>query len=83
MILKNGRAHYIEFEIEGTQFCLANVYAPNNDDLIFLETIMFDLLGRSRNDHLIMCGDWNTVISNSLDKMGGAASMLIISVSNS
>ena len=73
VILNNGRAHYIEFDIEGTKFCLANIYAPNNDDLNFLETVTFDLLGRPRNDYLVMTGDWNTVLDNSLDKMGGAA----------
>ena len=72
VVLSQGRAHYIEFEIEGTNFCLANIYAPNNDDLNFLETVTFDLIARPRNDHLIMCGDWNTVLNNSLDKMGGS-----------
>lgn len=74
VILSNGRAHYTEFDIDGTHFCLANIYAPNNDDLNFLETVMYEVLGRARNDHLIFCGDWNTVLDNNLDKMGGAAS---------
>ena len=35
---------------------------------MFLET-----LSRNRDDYLIMAGDWNAVLDNNLDKMGGAA----------
>ena len=35
---------------------------------MFLKT-----LGRSRDDYVILAGDWNTVLDNNLDKQGGAA----------
>ena len=49
------------------------LYSPNNDNHGFIENVFLETLGRSREDHLIMGGDWNTVLENNLDKLGGAA----------
>ena len=51
---------------------LVNLYAPNNDDVDFFRTVFLETLGRARDDFVIMAGDWNTVLNNNLDKMGGA-----------
>ena len=73
VILVPGRVHYLELDIENVSYCLVNVYAPNNDDLPMFEKCFAEVLGRSRNDFLIMCGDWNTVLDNNLDKQGGSS----------
>ena len=66
-----GRATLVEIEINNVKFCLVNVYCPNNDDTNFLESVFLETLGRSRDDHIIMAGDWNTVLDNTVDKCGG------------
>ena len=38
-----------------------------------IENVFLETLGMSREDHLIVGGDWNTVLENNLDKLGGAA----------
>ena len=77
-ILKNkpivqGRATLLEIECDTINFCLVNLYAPNNDDIDFFKTVFLETLGRQRDDFLIIAGDWNTVLNNNLDKMGGAS----------
>ena len=47
--------------------------SPNNDVHEFIEKLFLKTLGISREDHLIMGGDWNTVLKNNLDKLVGAA----------
>ena len=37
------------------------------------EKVFAEVLGRSRNDYLIMSGDWNTVLDNNLDKQGDSS----------
>lgn len=73
VILIPGRVHYLEIDIDSVSYCIVNVYAPNNDDLPMFESIFTNVLGRSRNDFLIMCGDWNTVLDNNVDKQGGSS----------
>ena len=68
-----GQVLLIELSVEGIKYCLVNVYSPNNDDHDFIEKFFLETLGRSREDHLIMAGDWNAILSNELDKLGGAA----------
>ena len=72
VIVEPGRVHYLEIEIDQINYCLVNMYAPNNDDLPLFERVFLDVLGRPRNDFLIMSGDWNTVLDNNLDKQGGS-----------
>ena len=68
-----GLATLLEVELDSVNYCLVNVYAPNNDDVDFIKTVFLESLGRNRDDFLIMSGDWNTVLNNNLDKMGGAS----------
>ena len=70
-IIVNGRLSLLEFELDGVPYCLANVYAPNTDDVEFLELLSLDIFGRDRDDFLILGGDWNTILDNHTDKIGG------------
>ena len=72
-IVIDGRSHYIEIEIDGVNYCIANLYAPNNDDVTFYDNSFLEIFGRPRNDFLIVGGDYNTVLDNNLDKMGGSS----------
>ena len=63
----------VEITYKNVNYCLVNNYSPNNDDQNFIENLFLETLGRSRDDYLIMAGDWNTVLNDNLDKLGGAA----------
>ena len=71
-----GRVLLVGLTIETVKYCVVNIYSPNNDDHEFIEHVFLETLGRpriSREDHLIMGGDWNAVIKNNLDNLGGVA----------
>ena len=59
----------IEITHNKVKYCLVNIYSPNSNDQQFIENVFF----RNLDDYLIMAGDWNAVLDNNLDKMGGAA----------
>ena len=61
----------LEFKFEGHDYCIANIYAPNVDNTDYLEKLFRDMYGRGKDDFLILAGDWNTVLDNELDKLGG------------
>ncbi len=67
-----GRATLVNVEDGGMVFSLVNIYAPNNDDTTFLETVFIEASSHTNSDNLIYGGDWNTVLDNNLDKRGGA-----------
>ena len=67
-----GRVLLIEVTYNSVKYCLVNNYSPNKDDHEFIENLFLEALGRGREDHLIMAGDWNAVLNNDLDKLGGA-----------
>ena len=66
-----GRVILLEVECDSVNYCLVNINSPNNDDVNFLKTVFLETSGRSRDDFLIMAGDWNTVLNNDIDKIGG------------
>ena len=68
-----GRVLLLELTIEAVKYCVVNIYNPNNYNHGFIENVFLETLGRSCEDHLIMGEDWNTVLENNLDKLGGAA----------
>ena len=50
---------------------LINLYGPNQDDPYFFKIIYIHLLNlQATNYQLIMVGDYNTVLSTSLDPKG-------------
>ena len=69
----HGRVLLLEITYKNVNYCLVNNYSPNNDDQNFIENLFLETLGRSRDDYLIMAGDWNTVLNDNLDSLGGAA----------
>ena len=69
-IIIQGRVILLEVDCDSVMYCLVNVYSPNNDDVDFLKTVFLETLGWSRDDFVIVAGDWNTVLNNDLEKMG-------------
>ena len=67
-----GRAMLVEIDVLGTIFCLVNVYCPNNDDASFLNDVFLEACSFSNSDNMILGGDWNTILDNDIDKVGGA-----------
>ena len=52
--------------------CSANVYGPNNDNPMFFSIFCNDLNNFSSYD-VILGGDFNLILNNDLDKIGGAS----------
>ena len=65
-----GRMQRIQIEIEEKILNIFNIYAPNNDNIQFFNTLETNL--DTFNDQLLLVGgDFNTVINHSLDKLNG------------
>ena len=71
-IIVPGRLAVIEFTHEGLEYCIANIYASNHDETNSVEKLFEEIFGRLKDDYIIMAGDWNTVLDNIKDKLGGA-----------
>ena len=67
-----GRVTLLDIETGGTVFGIVNVYCPNNDDPDFINTVFLEACSVTKSDKLILAGDWNAVLNNDLDKVGGA-----------
>ncbi len=70
-IVVRGRVSLLEIEYESHLYCLANIYGPNNDDTECVEKLLFETYGREKDDFVILGGDWNAVLNNQVDKLGG------------
>ena len=66
-----GRYLQLNGTLQDKSISIANVYAPNNDDIQFFEYI-HQQLESADTDHQIMAGDFNTILDNEKDKRGGA-----------
>ena len=66
---ENGRMVTLSIEYENESFTLINVYAPNGDDVAFF-TNMTKFAERYENTHMVIAGDFNTVLDLDLDKKG-------------
>ena len=62
-----GRFVIVKLEIEKKRILLVNVYGPNTDDPEFFCTL-FKKLQNFTMDHVIMGGDFNTVLDYTVDK---------------
>ena len=69
----NGRIVILDLEIGSNRLTLANVYAPNTDDVEFFRSLI-SLIEATPNDDRIICGDLNLVLNLDLDKKGGSRS---------
>ena len=65
-----GRAIVMKIEFEKKIYLLLNVYGPNNDDSQFYKK-KFDWIRKFTYDHLIVGGDFNTVLNSEVDRNQG------------
>lgn len=63
----NGRYIATEVSFEDQNIVLCNVYAPNRDSLEFFVNIA-EIIEKFQNPNVIMGGDFNFVIDNSIDR---------------
>ena len=72
---QDGRLLLINCEIEGTNFLLLNVYAPNNreENASFLSKVTEVLTAFQTDpiDHILAEGDWNSTENIEFDRLGG------------
>ena len=62
-----GRYILINGQIDGIEVSLLNVYAPNEDDPAFIQTI-FNIIVQYSTGLLLMGGDFNCVVSQQMDR---------------
>ena len=67
---ESGRFLFSEIKIENSIFSVANVYGPNQDDPCFFQEFFQKLITFSAKD-LIIGGDFNLILNDTLDKIGG------------
>ena len=63
---KQGRYVMAKLEIDGETICLTNIYAPNKDSPGFFQEVFRE--SAILSEKLIVCGDFNTVLDNNLDR---------------
>ncbi len=51
-----GRVTLVEIEVDSVNFCLVNVYCPNNNETSVVETVFLESLGRARDEYPIIGG---------------------------
>ena len=70
-----GRFIILKIQIDNKTFNLVNIYAPNkeNDQVKFFQDLGNVILAEkiTSSDNNIICGDWNLIQNNKLDKLGG------------
>ena len=69
IIDKEGRYVIVEAEIDDKRIMLCNVYAPNKDSPNFF-TDLFEKIMENRPENLILAGDFNFVMDESIDSIG-------------
>ena len=66
-----GRWILLNMKVDGKEIRLINLYGPNQDDPHFFNNIYTNLLNlQATNYQIIMVGDYNTVLSTSMDRKG-------------
>ena len=65
----NGRYIIMKIELNKETYAFACIYAPNEDDPSYFSTV-FQQIEKMKADHLIIGGDFNTILSNK-DIKGG------------
>jgi len=71
----DGRYIVLKAVVQGETLYIVNLYAPNTEQTkavfyAYLQTVI-DKCGISKNDNMIIGGDWNTILAPELDKSGG------------
>ena len=72
-IIVEGRCQMLKIKRFESIITLVNVYAPNKDEeqIIFYRTVQQHLINKPIEDYMIIGGDFNLVLDNQKDKMGG------------
>ena len=65
----------LKAEVQGETLYMINVYAPNTDKdkSVFFKQLhgVITQMGITRNECVIVGGDWNTILEANIDKAGG------------
>ena len=67
-----GRYVTIECQVNDKKICITSIYAPNKDSPMFFENVIKDTF--ERNPELVIVGDFNTTMSNDVDRNGNYCS---------
>ena len=65
----SGRYIILYFSLQKLKFVLANVYAPNKDNPLFID-LLFKEVTRFSPDHVIIAGDFNLALDLDMDRKG-------------
>jgi len=71
LLIDNGQFLLAEIIVNEKVFCLVNVYGPNNDSPDFFPHL-FDQIQSLSSYEVILGGDFNLVLNNDRDKLGGS-----------
>lgn len=63
-----GRFVYCKVRLNNVKVALASIYAPNVDDAAFLSDVSYTLLEMCDGYHLVVGGDYNSVVDPALDR---------------
>ena len=65
-----GRYCFAEIKINDKSFVIGSIYAPTKDKPAFFDSL-FSVIANFSHTDLILAGDWNVVLNDTLDKDGG------------
>ena len=68
----NGRIALAHIELENEDLVLMSIYAPNADEPQFFSRISNIIQDYPSNDTKIIAGDFNLVLDDSIDRLGGS-----------
>ena len=76
-IITEGRMHILKIKVLDTIISLVNVYGPNheNERGLFLDKLQEVLNTYDFGDHIIVGGDFNSVLNDEQDKMSRVGSI--------
>jgi len=66
----DGRSLLLDTMVGGKNVLMVNIYGPNNDDVVFFQTVMADIIDMECLN-VIIGGDFNLVLNIDVDKKGG------------
>ena len=66
----NGRYVILDITLDPIRLTLVNVYGPNSDDVQFFVNLSSQI-DELPNDLKIIGGDFNVIVNNNMDKVGG------------
>lgn len=70
-----GRYIFLNCTINNMPYTLVSIYAPNHGQMAFLKKTL-QAVRKFQQGHLIICGDFNMVLNNTLDSTAGSKQYL-------